>query len=261
VDIFCSFVSAIDGVSPTITNENVTDIGLLCDEFGHERLSKTVIEFLAQNSSPGEPACREIIALEAQNATLADQFARLETKNFDLVTRVADLTAQNSREIVSLQAIAFKLFGAERFLVETSKVALETSADQLGKPCPEMIWNKESDRIQKWAPALPVDEVFAMVQRRFPNIKVRRFPPSVRKMITTNVRGSSTIGIDMPDGIIGHLTRECGGNVHDRHVVDVTSGSFERETEGSNRPSGTYRNDPDYMGKNAADFEAVLWFR
>jgi hypothetical protein len=24
---------------------------------------------------------------------------------------------------------------------------------------------------------------------------------------------------DIPDGIIAHLTRECGGNVHDWHVV------------------------------------------
>jgi hypothetical protein len=36
----------------------------------------------------------------------------------------------------------------------------------------------------------------------------------------------------VPDGIIARLTRECGGNVHGRHVVDVTSGSFEKETWG-----------------------------
>jgi hypothetical protein len=35
---------------------------------------------------------------------------------------------------------------------------------------------------------------------------------------------------DIPDGIIAHLTRECGGNVHDHHVVDVTCGLFEKET-------------------------------
>jgi hypothetical protein len=60
----------------------------------------------------------------------------------------------------------------------------------------------------------------AMVQKRFPNLKVRRFPPSVKK-------GAQ---FDMPDGIIAHLTRECGGNVHDRHVVDVTGWSFKKET-------------------------------
>jgi hypothetical protein len=129
--------------------------------------------------------------------------------------------------------------------VEINKVALETSADQLGemigKVCPEMTWNKELDGIQKWAPALPVDEALAVVQRRFPNIKVARFPPSVKKVTATNLRGSGTIGIDVPDGIIGHLTRECGGNMHECHVVDITSGSFERETEGVNPHSGLYR--------------------
>jgi hypothetical protein len=52
-----------------------------------------------------------------------------------------------------------------------------------------------------------------------------------------------------PDGIIAHLTRECGGNVHDRHVVDITSGSFEKETYGT-------RGAP----KNAADLETRSYF-
>jgi hypothetical protein len=34
----------------------------------------------------------------------------------------------------------------------------------------------------------------------------------------------------MPDAIITHLTRKCGGNARDRGVVEVTSGSFEKET-------------------------------
>jgi hypothetical protein len=46
----------------------------------------------------------------------------------------------------------------------------------------------------------------------------KQFPPSVKK-------GKY---FDVPDGVIAHLTRECGGNVHDRDVVDVTSGSFEK---------------------------------
>jgi hypothetical protein len=36
---------------------------------------------------------------------------------------------------------------------------------------------------------------------------------------------------DVPDEIIAHLTMECGGNVHDRHVVDVTSGEKEKMRE------------------------------
>jgi hypothetical protein len=65
---------------------------------------------------------------------------------------------------------------------------------------------------------------------------------------------------DVPDGIIAHLTRECGGNVHDRNVVEVTSGSFEKETHGSNTHSGAYNNNPDDAAKNAADLETNSQF-
>jgi hypothetical protein len=58
---------------------------------------------------------------------------------------------------------------------------------------------------------------------------------------------------DVPDGIIGHLTRVCGGNVHDRHVINITSGSFEKETLGANPHSGAYDNDPRNAAKNAAN--------
>jgi hypothetical protein len=54
-----------------------------------------------------------------------------------------------------------------------------------------------------------------------PNRIGKQFPPSMKK----------DTFFDLPDRIIAHLTRECGGNVHDRHVVDVTSVSFEKETQ------------------------------
>jgi hypothetical protein len=78
-----------------------------------------------------------------------------------------------------------------------------------------------------------------------PNIIGKQFPPSVKK-------GGK---FEVPDGIIAHLTRECRGNVHDRHVVDVTCGSFEKETLGANPHSGARDNDPNYAAKNAADLE------
>jgi hypothetical protein len=65
---------------------------------------------------------------------------------------------------------------------------------------------------------------------------------------------------DVPDGIIAHLTRECGGNVHDLHAVDVASGAFEKETHGANLHSGAYDNKPDNAAKNAADLESVSCF-
>jgi hypothetical protein len=68
------------------------------------------------------------------------------------------------------------------------------------------------------------------------------------------------VEIDVPDGIIAHLTRECGGNVHDRNVVEVTSGSFEKEIEGANPYSGAYNNKPNCAAKNAANLETDSYF-
>jgi hypothetical protein len=67
-----------------------------------------------------------------------------------------------------------------------------------------------------------------------PPKQAKQFPPSVKK-------GGR---FDVPDGIIAHLTRECGGNVHDRHVVDVTCASFEKET---------YEANPNYAAENTTD--------
>jgi hypothetical protein len=74
------------------------------------------------------------------------------------------------------------------------------------------------------------------------------------KKAKTKIRGNE-VEIDVPDGIIAQLTRKCGGNVHDRNVVEVTSGSFEKETKGANPHSGAFNNDPSYAAKNAADLE------
>jgi hypothetical protein len=48
----------------------------------------------------------------------------------------------------------------------------------------------------------------------------KRFPPSVNKgkLRVPNSKESDEM-YDIPDGIIAHLTKECGGNVRDWHVV------------------------------------------
>jgi hypothetical protein len=68
------------------------------------------------------------------------------------------------------------------------------------------------------------------------------------------------VEIDVPDGIIAHLTRECGGNVHDHHVVEVTSGSFEKVTHGANPHSGAYDNKAECAAKNTVDLETDSLF-
>jgi hypothetical protein len=68
------------------------------------------------------------------------------------------------------------------------------------------------------------------------------------------------VEIDVPDEIIAHLTRECDGNVPDHHVVNITCGSFEKETQGANPHSTACENNPKYAANNATDLEAVSRF-
>jgi hypothetical protein len=65
----------------------------------------------------------------------------------------------------------------------------------------------------------------------------RPFPPQIKQGRKFSV----------PDGIIAHLTRECGGNVHDHKVVEVTS----------SKPNGDRGIS---HGQNAANMEADSCF-
>jgi hypothetical protein len=89
--------------------------------------------------------------------------------------------------------------------------------------------------------------------------QVKQFPPLVKKGKVKDIFGRE-VEIDVPDGIIAHLTRECGGNVHDHLVVEVTSGSFEKEALGANPHSRAYANKLDGAAKNAADLETISCF-
>jgi hypothetical protein len=90
-----------------------------------------------------------------------------------------------------------------------------------------------------------------------PNMNKRpanQFPWSAKKGKTKSTfpwdKGEE-VEIEVPDGIIAHVTSECGGNVHDCHLVEVTSGSFEKVTEGDHGCSGA---------KNPVDLEAGSLF-
>jgi hypothetical protein len=102
--------------------------------------------------------------------------------------------------------------------------------------------------------------------KRLKMIKSKQFPPSVKKgkigvvewLEEENGPVKREVETDVPDGIIAHLTRECGGNVHDRRAVDVTSGAFEKEADGANPHSGAYDSGDDLSAKNAAPLGAQL---
>jgi hypothetical protein len=69
----------------------------------------------------------------------------------------------------------------------------------------------------------------AKIKEDFTRLKMRTvrqfFTPSGKKGKLSMRSGKETDETyNIPDRVIAHLTRECGGNVHGRHVVEVTSG-------------------------------------
>jgi hypothetical protein len=48
--------------------------------------------------------------------------------------------------------------------------------------------------------------------------------------------------------------------VHDRKIIDITCGSFEKETLGANPHSGAWDNNPRWCAKNVADLESYSCF-
>jgi hypothetical protein len=90
--------------------------------------------------------------------------------------------------------------------------------------------------------------------------KCRFFLPLLQKGKVRDWRDRE-VEATVPCGIIAHLTRECGGNVHDCHAVDITSGSFEKETVGANPSSGALDNEPALGAKNAAKLKTTSDFQ
>jgi hypothetical protein len=68
------------------------------------------------------------------------------------------------------------------------------------------------------------------------------------------------VEVDAADGITMHLTRECGGNVHDRDVTEVACGSFEKAIHGANPHSGASANNARCAAKYTVDLETGSCF-
>jgi hypothetical protein len=233
-DVFRVFMNAVGGVSPIITNENVSDFALLCDEFGHEDLSAVVSEFVAQQSSAGKRALREVPELKAQNAALRAQIFR------------------QGQDIAVLQRMTALQHGPMGFLSLAIHVILELF--------PEMDPEQVAEWVRGAFPAWSATRVYEWIQKSFPERvgtarqallakqAARDFPPKMNKVeIICQLRSSRHykfhVKIDVPDGIIAYLSKEYQGNVHGEGILEVTFGSLEGETYGT-----------DADAKNVADF-------
>jgi serine/threonine protein kinase len=102
-----------------------------------------------------------------------------------------------------------------------------------------------------------VSEFVALVDPCAAVKQANQFPPSVKKgRLHLPVGGQTSCIYDIPDGIIAHLVRECGGNLHNRNVVEVTSSPLLSDYYGA-KNSETLN---DYAN-NVADLETSSCFQ
>jgi hypothetical protein len=167
----------------------------------------------------------------------ADEFA-------DVIPLFPDLAARQMIELVrkffpSLNAIRAFQMSRKGFPALHAAQVIEA----VQKSFPSLNATQILEIIRQLFPSLSATQAFKMIRKLFPKLNIvqviesigklfpgqfRQFPPSVKKRRQC----------DVLDGMIAHLTRECSGNVHDRHVVDVTPRSFEKETGRVNPHSG-----------------------
>jgi hypothetical protein len=88
----------------------------------------------------------------------------------------------------------------------------------------DLLWeNSYEINASMWA-TLRVRLLLPCISKR----QAKQFSPLVKRGKAKDRQGRR-MEFDVPHGIIAHLTRECSRNVHDRGVVEVTCGSFEKE--------------------------------
>jgi hypothetical protein len=177
----------------------------------------------------------------------------------------------NTAEFLGLIETFFRELDAPRLVGLIRKFFPELNAGRVVEFIPEL------------CPALNATQMFEVIWKGFRELKAKSVIAHVRKVLPgqefspwTKIKKEKfkvwerpewenrdverEVEFEMPDGIIAHVTRQCGGNVHDHHVVEVTSGSFEHEAQGANPHSGAYDNKPYSAAKNAADLETDSLF-
>jgi hypothetical protein len=253
---FRVLVNAISGHDVDITSDNVRDLALLSSEFKFTSFSQSVAAYQAahpaldasralaeQLRSHDRALCAHDKHIDGLDAALG----RLHAEVLTLTAAVAGVQRENER-LASEMAASRRREGQ----LEQENRRLWESSEGLRKQLARVeLEQHKATAIAKEGLMKVQEEVAQLREEKKPSRgpagppvqqkpkATRRFPPTVKKV---------KAGVEVPDGIIAHLTRECGGNVQDCSIVSITS-------------SEVYKTDIyDCSAKNVADLEADSFF-
>jgi hypothetical protein len=215
---------------------------------------------------------------EGCNADLRKAITDLQQKLSELTAEISGLNAKANevpgiKEAIAKQAEELaangrrtsELVGRIEQLEEGSRPKRELAQVEAGQqsgvaPVPEAV-SVGGSTMTEDPPSVQGEKELTMVKEEIKRLQMteKQFPPLIKKGGgRTVLRG---LEIDMPDGIIAHLTRECGGNVHDCRVVNVTAGSFEKRTIGLDPRSGEFKDLHWNAPKYSTALENDRWYR
>jgi hypothetical protein len=210
---FRAFVSAVSGSDAEITSDNCVDLCLLSAEFKFLSLSAAVADWRAGHC-PLDPDGHLITAaigerLESQERAICTLDQRVDQLRKSALARIEQTLQVQQTAIANLQ----KQMKHERTKVAALKKTVKALQDQ----CQELSAELAESRRRA--------EQLEQENRGLGGVKCvkwQHFAP-----LATNLKAADWQGkegeIQAPKGIIAHLSTECGGNVHDRSVVEVTS--------------------------------------
>jgi hypothetical protein len=209
------FLSAICGLTLEITPANAPDLMLLSDEFGFTALARRL------EQSPLDQAVRRDFGAVRVDTTQLHELTAA-------VAKLQSDSAAQRRQIAVLQAAS-----QQSEILKVTVARLEEDNARLQR----LVSEHETciAELQQQVSQLQGDSVVKRQSAKsVPAAKVSPLLPSMRQFAPN---GSGL------EGIIACLSRECGGNVHDRGVVVVTS-------------SKTSTDNSVDAAKNAADLRA-----
>jgi hypothetical protein len=225
------FVGAIKGVGPEITEENIFDLYALCSEFTFSELSAKLSAFPLRNSFPDRDARQDIAALRNDAQRQERDFVALHRE----VSALRDEQELQSRDVQSLRTEMSNFFDQQRGFLRAALSRLEDEGAALRATIREQ--QREIEVLRLALGTVPVSQVTADLRKEITGLRFK-----------VESSGRQFIPLDPLSGIIAHLTRRCGGNVHDRGVVQITS-------------SGTYEEARWCAAMNAADLavDSAFW--
>jgi hypothetical protein len=224
-DLFGEFMAVASGLCVTISPSNYEVFLLICAALDTRELARQLSPTIAMDNAVDRILLGGDISTDV--GFIASHFC-------DFATGLDELPLPIKSEIVSHPSLTLD---NEDFLYDfVCRHNLDLLEHVRLEYCsPETICDMFPEYIKGMSASM-----WANLRSRLvlPVLLGRQFPPSVR-------RGAK---FDVPDGIIAHLTRECGGNVHDRGVVVVTSSK--PFTDGNPLSEG------EFAAKNVADLAA-----